>query len=551
MKTFKFRMTSEFEEIIDKIISSMLPHDAFDIVAAKDVAEELNNTIAVDECYGIYYIFLRVLNRLNIAKLYLQNTATVLRREVFDNALAGAISEIILSDSFDALQFFSSYNQSFNLEVPQQLNDAASFAYSVCMDKYDELFALAVPTSEGMSWVDLLKQRMEYNITAKMLSQAAQILTDGITADRKVRRGPAESRKFLSDALADVNQRVQSIFSSSDSYTSGVTIHNYNEAVQFIKSRNMVIRDLYYTGITPLDDAVPVRTHDIITVVANEGVGKTRFAIDQAYRATIAGNNVLYICGETGQEKVMGFIYSLHCYELYGLQLQWKEVFDPTIIPGKTIEEIEDISIKINAAIADFNDNPNYGKVSYLQHGCYEKFDETIRYYKDKNNIDLVIVDHILALKSDGSNTSLGRLTTRQLRVSYLFECEDILVKDCNIAFLNTSHPSLQASHDLEAGRTPGSRTGAESADSTRYSTMVFVLNTNDSLKKQDLVKLYITKLRDIQNIYDPIILKRFGFSNKHIFDPALQSLNGNATKQSVEDLDSMFVDAIDEEDDE
>ena len=79
---------------------------------------------------------------------------------------------------------------------------------------------------------------------------------------------------------------------------------------------------------------------------------------------------------------------------------------------------------------------------------------------------------------------------------------------------------------------------------------MVFVLNNNTELRKQDLVKLYVTKLRDIPNIYNAIILKRFGYSNKHVFDPALQSLGDNGVKQGVEDLDSLFVDSYDEEDD-
>lgn len=551
MKTFKFRMTSEFEEIMDKIISSMLPHNSFDIVAAKGVAEELNNTIAVDECYGVYFIFLKVLNRLNIAKLYLQNTATILRRDVFDNALAGAITDIILSDSFDALQFFSSYNQSFNLEVPQQLNDAASFAYSICMDKYDELFALEVPTSEGMSWVDLLKQRMDYSITAKMLSQAAQILTEGITYERRLRRGPEESRKFLADALADVNQRIQSIFADCNSRTVGTNICNYSVSKQFDSNNNFTVRDLYYTGITPIDDIVPIRTQDIITVVADEGIGKTRFAIDQAYRAVMAGKNVLYICGETAVMKIKKYLEALHCFEMYGLQLKWSEVADPTKIPDKTLEEIEDISIKVNAAIADFCENPNHGTVTYLQNTYYEDFASEVRHYKDADNIDLVIVDHVLALRSNGSYTTQGRLTTKQLRVSYLYECEDVLVKECDIAFLNTSHPSVQTSADLKNDRAPGARSGAESSDSTKYSSMVFVLNNNTELRKQDLVKLYVTKLRDIPNIYDAIILKRLGYSNKHVFDPALQGLGGNITKQSAEDLDSLFVDSFDEEEDE
>lgn len=551
MKTFQFRMTSEFEEIIDKIISSMLPHNAFDIVAAKGVAEELNNTIAVEECYGVYYIFLKILNRLNIAKLYLQNTATILRRDVFDNALAGAITDIILTDSFDAVQFFGTYNKNFSLDVPQQLNEAASFAYSVCMDKYDELFAMAVPTAEGMSWVEMLKQRMEYSITAKMLSNAAQILTEGVTSDRRTKRGPLESRKFLADALADVNQRIQSIYADANSRTVGATICNYSISKQFDANNNLSVRDLYYMGITPIDDLVPVRTQDIITVIADEGIGKTRWAVDQAYRAIMAGKNVLYICGETPEKKIKKYIESLHCFEQYGLQLQWSEVSDPTTIANKSLEEIEDISIKINAAISDFCENPNYGTMTYLQSAFYENFADTIRYYKDKDNIDLVIVDHVLALRSDGTYTTQGRLTTKQLRVSYLYENEDILVKECDIAFINTSHPSVQTSADLRADRTPGARAGAESSDSTKYSSMVFILNNNLELRKQDLVKLYVTKLRDIPNIYDTIILKRLGYSNKHVFDPSLQYIGTNGTKQNADNLDALFEDEDDDEEDE
>lgn len=550
MRTFRFRMTSELEETIDKIISSMLPHKSFDLVAAKSVAEELNNTITVDECYGVYYIFLKILNRLNIARLYLQNTATILRRDVFEHALAGAITDIILSPSFDAQQFFNSYNQTFNLEVPQQLSDAASYAYSVCMDKYDELFALEVPTSEGMSWVNMLKQRMEYNITAKMLSTAAQILTEGITSERNVKRGPAESRRFLIDALADVDQRVQSIFASTSSFSTGTTICNYDASRQFHANNKLAIKDLYYTGITPIDDLVPIRTQDIITVVADEGTGKTRLAIDQVYRALMAGNNVLYICGETSQEKIARYLEALHCFELYGLQLYWKEIDDPTTIKDKTFEEIEEISIKINAAIADFYENTNYGKITLLQHAHYEDFSDEMQYYKNKANIDLVVVDHILALKSTGSMTTQGRLTTRQLRVSYLYECEDTLVKELDLAFINISHPSVQTSADLRAGKAPGARSGAESSDSTRYSSMVLVLSTNEELKKKDLIKVYVTKVRDIPNIYDAIILKRLGYSNKHVFDPALQN-DGNTQRQDLSDLEDLYLDTFEEDDNE
>ena len=77
---------------------------------------------------------------------------------------------------------------------------------------------------------------------------------------------------------------------------------------------------------------------------------------------------------------------------------------------------------------------------------------------------------------------------------------------------------------------------------------MVFILNNNLELRKSDLVKLYVTKLRDIPNIYDAIILKRLGYSNKHVFDPALQN-SSDAKRQDMSDLDDLFEDDFEEDD--
>ena len=538
MKYFSFKITPELEETLDNIISCLLPHANFNVVEAKGVIEELSRTISAKECSGVYYIFLTALNRLSVAKMYLTNTSTILRREMFDHAVSSGITDLILEPDFDATSFFMSYGKTYQLTVPAQFEEAASFAYSVAVEKYDELFEKAVPTTEGLVWVNLLKQRMETELTKRMLSEAANILVDGKADDQNLVRGAAQSRKFLADALADVNQRVTSIFSDVNSKTIDTTITSFNVSKQFDEKNRIMVKDLYYTGIDPLDMQQPIRTQDIVTVVADEGIGKTRFAIDQAYKALMAGVNVLYICGETAQIKIKCCIESAHIYSKYQLQLKWKEVDDPTTIKDATLDEIEDISIKINAALVDLYENPNYGRLTLMQSATYEEFEEQIRHCCDKSSIDLVIVDHVLALRSTGAYTTYGRLINKQMRVSYLYECEDSLVKECNLAFLNTSHPSVETSTDLKQGRSPGARSGAASADSSKYSSIVCVLNNTPELRKQDIVLMYITKLRDEPNVADTIVLKRLGYTNIHLYDPSYQCLGqgGNSTKIDITD---------------
>lgn len=548
MKHFKFKITADFEEAIDNIISCILPHENFDLEEAKSVIEEFSRTLPTAETTGAYFIFMKILERLSVTRLYLRNHISSLSRDVFEQAVMGGLRDIVLLDDFDSMTFFGSYGRNFDLSVPTQFEDAVSFAYSVLMEKYDELFAKAIPTEQGLAWITVLKQQMEYALTAKTLDLAATILTQGITQERRLIRGPEAARKFITDAIADVNARIETIFSERGNRFVETNITSLNASKLFDEKNNLETRDLYYMGIDPIDDVMPVRTQDIITIVADEGIGKTRFAIDQAYRALTSGNNVLYICGETAQKKIKKMIESMHCFNLYQIQLKWTEVEHPEKIAGMTEDQLEDTIVKINAALADLYENPKYGTPIFLQSACYESFAETIRSQNEKYNIDLVIVDHALALDSDGSYTTMGHLNTKQMRVSHLYTCEDKLVKECNLAFLNTIHPSVQTSSDLKAGKAPGPRSGAESSDSTKYSSLVAVLNNNPELRKQDIVLMYLTKLRDEPNTADACVLKRLGYSNIHVFDPKLQYIGSSGkSNTSDEELTLLLEDMEDE----
>lgn len=536
---FTFKITAEFDETLDNVISSLLPHTQFNVDDAKKVVEELFKTLPLSETEGLYYVFLKLLERLNIAGMYINNYSTVLRREVFDNALSAGIRSLIILPEFNAKTFFEAYGKSYNLDIPEEYDDGASFAYSVCIEKYDELFEKQVPTAEGLTWIQILKEKMDYGLTAKMLSLAASTLTEGVASEQSIKRGPGDARAFLADSLAVVNSRIDTIYSASGDRNTETAICDIKASKEFDVNNRINVKDLFYTGIDPIDDVLPVRTQDIITVVADEGIGKTRFAIWQTYRALISGANVLYICGETAQLKIKKSIEAAHIFQRYGLQLRWSEVADPSSLVGLSIEEMEDTEIKINSSVADLYENPDYGRLVLLQSADYETFIDKITTINDKYQIDLVVVDHVLALGCTGGFTTSGRLVTPQMRVTYLYECEDLLVKSCNVAFINTSHPSVETSNSLKNGKTPGARSGAESANSTRYSSIVMVLNNTPEQRKQDIVLLYVTKLRDEPNTSNVCVLKRQGYANIHVYDPKLQYLEGDTDKDM--DMDSLM----------
>lgn len=542
-----FKVSSDSEETIDNILSSLLPHANFDVTEAKSVVEEFFRTLPLEETEGLYYVFLKTFSRLNIAHLYMRNVPTTLRRDVFENAILSGANTILLTPEFEATRFFGQYNKNYDLNVPAQFEEAMTFLYSVCMEKYDELFEKAIATTEGMIWVNLLKQQLEQNLTAKMISTAAAILTEGITTNNTLSKGPEESRKYLAEALTEVNNRVMDIYTDYGSLSTGTSITSLEASKQFDERNKISVKDLFYTGIDPIDDLIPVRTQDIVTIVADEGIGKTRLAVDWTYRALMAGKNVLYICGETAEIKIKKYLECMHLYMKYGIQLSWTELDDPTTIPDTSIAELEDLQVKINASLADFYENEKHGILTVMQHASYETFHETIKKYKNRNQLDLVVVDHVLALTSTGAMTTSGRLINDHMRVNFLYECEDLLVKECNLAFLNLSHPSSQTSADLKAGKTPGARSGAESSYSTRYSSMVCVLNSTPELQKQDIVLLYVTKLRDVPNTANVCVLKRAGYANVHTYDPSLQYLgNGGHESSDVSDTAELFLDSED-----
>lgn len=546
MTYFNFKLTAEIQDHVSRVISGILPHNNFRPELSHPVLASLFRTVPIEETYGILYVFLKMFRNLSVLNLYMSGYNQVLRREVFEQAVQSGVTNLIQADAFEAKQFFSDYGKQFDLSVPSELFDAASFVYTLAMEMYDDLFELAIPTEECETWLQVTRDAMEQSIMEKMISIAAQALSTGYQYDKVVYRTPQDVQKLLSLMSTDVTVRLAR--NRADIAGSGEvsTVSSFEESKLYDDKHFQDLTKLYYLGFEPVDAKFAMHTQDIGLLVADEGVGKTRWMIDQLYKAIIQGVNCIFVCGETKELEAKKRLEAEHIFQMYNLQLSYKELLDISKLNIEDLDALEDIKIKIASATADLYDAEHHGTVSFMQRITYEDCYQEIKDAVDATDAKLVFIDHVLAMEASGELTSSGRLHAPTQRISFLFEKENLLVKDLNIAFMNASHPSSELTKLLAQGKRPGKRVGAESSNSSRYATAIFVLTNNLEMQSQDLVSMFIPKLRSDEPITDEIVLYRNGYGNYHSYDPNLQDYA--TTTFGLSEEEALFMDMYEEE---
>lgn len=516
-----YKITSEQQELLDTIISGILPHENCDVKTAVDVIVELDKFISFQELYGVYYVIWKLIKNMEILQLYQRGFKASLKEDIFDKAIQVSIVDLLKRKEFDAEKFFSDYGQTFNLEIPTERNSAVDFTYSTLLDKYREWYSMKVSTADSLATVPVLYKDMQNSMAAMAVSLQGQILMDGILYNGKPYQGYEDWLSFSSV----IQNEIMSRFTKSSiikRHTFNV-IQNYEDSLKYDSDNAKDIHPLFYMGFEPVDNRFPICTHDIVTIVADEGTGKTRFVTDQAYRAMIAGANVVVVCGETDTYKMKKFVEARHIWTIYHRQFSLFELINPDTIDASG-DEKEELQNMITSATIDLYENPKYGKITFIQNLVYEQCAEQLREEYKRNKYDVVFIDHVAALDSNGRYVNGERLGNMQERITYLFRVEEMLAKDLNVAFVNTSHTNNDTSAAIRKGKDTGVRIGGQSAATTKYASIVILVSQPIDLKKTDQIIIEFKKIRDHEPITFPMVINRNG-SNYHEYIEEMQYL--------------------------
>lgn len=540
----QYKITSYQQELLDKIFSGILPHDTFNVDVAADILEELGKVLRFRELYGIYYAMWKIIRNLQLVKMYRKNYDSVLNSETFEKAITVGLNDLIIKPAFDAKRFFQDYGKSFDLSIPKELKAAIDFTYSTMMDKYEEMEEMAVPSSEALSTITLLKADMKQSMATMAVTLQGQVLTNGVFYDGKTYHGFDDWVRFNSMIHNEITTR----FGSDDIEKRHQfnSIRNYEDSLKYDKEHRTNVRPLWYMGFEPVDSRFPIRSQDIFVLIADEGVGKTRFVIDQAYRAMKTGNNVVFIAGETECYKIKKGLESRHIWDKYKKQFSYTELDDPMVLNpeggnGKSPEEVKsELMAIIHAGQVDLYENKDYGSIRFVQNICYEDIEQQLKDEYNKEKFDVVFIDHVGALDYNGHWVNGEKLSSAHERITHLFKVEDRLVKELNIAFFNTSHTSTDATQNIRKGKKTGVRAGAEASATTKYASFAALLTQSEDLRKGDQVLLEFLKVRDWEPLNYPIVLNRRGVTNCHEYIEGMQYLVNGESEVNA-DIDELY----------
>ena len=517
-----FKITSEQQEMLDTIISSILPHNNCDAQLAAEVINELNRFLTFKELYGVYYVMWKLIANLEVVELYRRGYKGGLREDILDKSLQVSLQDLVHRESFGAERFFGDYGQTFNLEIPTEKKDAMNFTYTTIMDKYREWMSMEVSTADGLATVPVLCRDLQQSMAAMAVSLQGQVLMDGIYYNGKNYQGYDDWIAFGTLIQNEIQSRfIKGSLTKRHTFND---ITNYEDSRRYDKENAKDIRPLWYMGYEPVDNRFPIMTHDIVTIVADEGTGKTRIVVDQAYRAIRAGNDTAIVCGETDAYKIKKFIEARHIWEVYKRQFSLAELTSPDRIAVSDETEKEELQNMIVSATIDLYDNPRYGKLHLIQNLVYETCEEQLKEEYKRKPFDVVFIDHVAALDSSGRYVNGERLGNIQERITHLYRVEDVLAKELNVAFVNTAHTNNDTSSAIRRGKETGTRIGGQSAATTKYASIVVLITQPMDFKKTDQIIIEFKKIRDHEPITFPLVINRNG-SNLHEYLEDMQYL--------------------------
>jgi hypothetical protein len=562
LKFFNYLVNTEQQDLLAKIISGTLPHENVNHELVPDILKGMFEVVEPTEVYGLYYIFYKLYSNIQSVSLIRHSYNPELTRDVLDSSLSAQIVDIIIRPEFNAIEFFKDYGKSYDLNIEKDFLEAQDIVYTETLNKYDEMFNdLKIKTEDSLQYLEVLKDSMRLSLTAKRLSTEAQIISpEGYKYRNTLYKGYEAVNSFSGFATREISERFDHGSKLISSQFQIVTIKSFEESKQFDKDNHATYLPLYKVGFQPYDDRFTICTGDSVAVVGTEGTGKTRFLCDQVYKAIVSGVNVLYLTGESIEIKIKKLVEGIHLFNLFGVSLSWPELVNftqlYTLSEGEiksmcerlglnNFQDLEDLSAKINASITDLDENKSFGKLSLVKNIYYEDALKTLSDSIVQNNIQVVVVDHVAAMASNGAITSNGRLQNESARIGFLLAQENVLTSMYNTTFINASHTNLDTYHlqqkDSNTTESLGPRITSNSSVTSKQSSFVFYLHSTPELSRQDLVYISIQKARDIPDGLPTLVLARHGDVCQHYYNEDLQArivgLQKSSNINEIEDL--------------
>lgn len=489
----------EIYDMIDKVFSCIIREDN---KIAYDTFSLLTDIIKEEELNGVHFIVFRMLLKQREIVNYNSSFSFNIVKDNLEANLTAGINNIMSKYEKKFINLLTECDVDTNLTISANYEKACSVIITQVKDFYDNLYNNPdndVPNV--MEYMSSLTELLQNAFSRQSILTGGKIMTDGIKIGRKFYKGTEDYINYTTQIKSIYEYRFENIFKSTKEEVDLMTPDDY---IIFSKENNNKVHSLFNFGIPPLDQRFSCSNSDIVTIIGDEGIGKTNLLVFLAMQAIMSGLDVLFMRGESDGEKIINMFLSRYIFLKHGYRITWQECRSYEDLADEEIQHLIVLSRK------EMLTDDKIGRLHLIKEFSYEQFyekaSEKIRKF---SNIGLVCIDHTDRLKSEGTLTSNSYLSKQMDRVSFLYKKEIELSDDFPVAVINLSHTSSDASKSSAKGKEVGTRIGASSSATTKDSDFVFYLSKTEELGNENLVKFSIKKIRDYADNIKPIILEK------------------------------------------
>lgn len=498
----------ELQRVVKTFISALLPHKNFKKENFVEVLQATTSYIKLEEFSMEYFVILSAITELDKINLSVKNVP-YLTKEIFSDIVEISVEDLLNNSSVRVKDYLDHEGLNSNLGIQTSKEAAMQRLYSRSMELYDECFDLAVATDEALSYMPAYKAAFLARVMLDSANIQSTIIMKGCWVGKTFYSGYQDCLEYLTHLTSVVNERLRDVEGDSSLYV----VDSLAKIREMDEDLKKAFTPIAYWGIPELDGndivpGTPIMRYKLNVIVGSVNAGKSMFCKDASTQVVSQGGKVLYMYGEGTKEDVWAGMLVNYIYKKFQKFVTTKMLIDEESQP----EEIQKI---IRLAKAELFES---GAISFREAYDYDLVYEQVMDDYKKYNFDLLVIDHSLALKSNGKTASENvhnmsialRNVKRKLPVSILV----------------ASHPSAAAKEYMSRdGKLPPEiTTTRESGTLEAEADFLYILRSNAIMEKQGLIALEDKKRRGAPRLEEQVILTKM-FDVCHFeYDPARQA---------------------------
>lgn len=514
-------------EVLDSMISAMLPHENYEPKLFGSVLQGILKYIKLEEFTMEYHVLLSILHDLRRRQSVASHFSPYLTEQNLEIILNQNLFNIVQKDKIGLKEWNNANNHSNDLNNELVLEQSVQRLYGRIKDLHERCMDLKVPSVQGLSYMPALEEALIGNIAQSSISAQAMIMDIGLRLGRKLYVGARAWKDYMYDTAAELRKRFDS--ENSEVFTLD-SVDQVNEIKGELKQLFMPIAKY---DIPPLDASAPILKHWLVAVCANEGVGKTAFIINTLVKIVLQNEPVVFMCGETQRAGIFARIIS-H----YILLTRNKYVTTEDLA---NLDDLEpDLRKLVDLCMLELAEKRDGGLISFVPAFNYYTLYEELSNLYDQNPFSGLFIDHSLALSGGKDMIQDVAALAVDLRN---------FKNDYPVYIGVTSHLSSLAKDLIARGKTVDTSPTKGNSNLSSEADEVFILFQNDKMKKQDLVANMVSKTRGQTKVLDLVMLKFKSAVSTFEYDPADQVGYDTATVEAEQMLERLAEQNEDDED--